>query len=114
VSTAESAGHWIGKRRLLAELVAEGVDQVPGIRRSGALTLATLYPGGRVEGVVSGPNTVTVHIAIGASRFGEDLRSVGDVVRRSAERVLESRGTPMPVHVRIDDIEAPPIHDLFA
>ena len=91
------------QRGQIAAAIAASVDKVPNIERSKSLMLSTLYPGGRIDGVVLSAQQVTVHILIDPSRYGDDLRSKGESAPRAAERALRALGDERPVIVRIDD-----------
>lgn len=98
----------ISQRGQLAAAIASSVDKVPDVERSKSLMLSTLYPGGRIDGVVLSEKQVTVHILIDPSRYGDDLRRIGESARRAAEKVLRSLGDGRPVIIRIDDFLAAP------
>lgn len=91
------------QRGQIAAVIAAAVDTVPNIERSKSLMLSTLYPGGRIDGVVLSAQQVTVHILIDPSRYGDDLRRKGESARRAAEKALRALGDGRPVMVRIDD-----------
>ena len=91
------------QRGQIAAAIAAAVDKVPNIERSKSLMLSTLYPGGRINGVVLSAEQVTVHILIDPSRYGDDLRRKGESARRAAEKALLALGDGRPVMVRIDD-----------
>jgi hypothetical protein len=97
----------VGRRGRLAGAVARSIDQVPGVVRSASLLTCTVYPGGYVEGVVLSANRVTVHIAIDQTRYGEDLRAVGDSVRLAAESALKVLSDSRTVAVKIVDLTPP-------
>ena len=65
--------------------------------------LSTLYPGGRIDGVVLSAQQVAVHVLIDPSRYGDDLRRIGESARQAAEKALRAFGDERPVVVRIDD-----------
>jgi hypothetical protein len=92
-----------GVRRRLALAVAEAVDAVGGVRRSGgaATEVATLYPGGRVRGVLLRTDQVEVHIVAGRVPLAE----VTDAVHQSVRRILDDAGDQRRVAVRIDDLD---------
>lgn len=96
------------QRGQIAAAIATSVDQVPNVVRSTNLMFSTLYPGGRIDGVVLSARQVTVHILIERSRYGDDLRSIGESARRVAEKALRALGDERPVSVRIDDFLASP------
>jgi hypothetical protein len=91
------------QRGQIAAAVAAAVDEVPNIERSKSLMLSTLYPKGRIDGVVLSAQQVTVHILIDPSRYGDDLRRKGESARRAAQKALRALGDERPVFVRIDD-----------
>lgn len=91
------------QRGQIAAAIAAAVDKVPNIERSKSLMLSTLYPGGRINGVVLATHQVTVHILIDPSRYGDDLRRKGESARRAAEKALRALDDGRPVIVRIDD-----------
>ena len=91
------------QRGQIAAAIAAVVDEVPNIERSKSLMQSTLYPGGRINGVVLSAQQVTVHILIDPSRYGDDLRRKGESARRAAQKALRALGDGRPVIVRIDD-----------
>lgn len=99
----QSVGNPAGQRGRIATAIAASVDMVPGIQRSKSLMRSTLYPGGRIDGVVLSAQLVTVHILIDPSRYGDDLRRIGGSAARAAEEALHALGDERPVAVRIDD-----------
>jgi hypothetical protein len=107
VPTAEPAG----KRSGVAAAVASSIDKIPNVIRSNSLMHCTLYPGGRIEGIVLSPRIVTAHILIDPAGYGEDLRDIGDSVVQAAEKSLRSIGDTRAVAVRIDDLLPSPTPD---
>lgn len=98
-----------GQRGQVAAAIAASIDQIPNVARSTSLMLATLYPGGRIEGIVLSPQLVSVHIMVDSSRFGDDLLSIGESVARTAAHALRTMGDARPVAVQIDDLLPIPV-----
>jgi hypothetical protein len=88
--------------------VALAVDQIPNVARSRDLTNATVYPGGRVEGIVLGTESVTVHVTVDYAEYGRSLPIVGHRVVAAARDALKTVGDKRTVVVRIDELA--PIH----
>jgi hypothetical protein len=92
-----------GRRGGLALAIADAVDAVVGVRRTGGqgVEVATQYPGGRVLGVRLGADEVTVHVI--AERL--PLDSVADGVHAAVDATLAALGDRRAVAVRIDDLD---------
>jgi hypothetical protein len=103
-SSAMAADNRVGARGRVAMAVASSVDQIPSVGRSKVLTFATIYPGGVVKGVVLSAQAVAVHLLVDRSRYGDDLRIIGDEARGAAQDALHAFGDPRPVEVHIDDL----------
>ena len=95
-----------GRRGRLALAVADAVDAVVGVRRTGGqrVEVATQYPGGHVVGIRLGADEVTVHII--AERLPLDI--VADAVHAAVGPVLASFGDRRKVAVCIDDLDVWP------
>lgn len=95
-----------GRRGRLALAVAEAVDAVVGVRRTGGqrVEVATQYPGGRVVGIRLGADEVTVHII--AERL--PLHIVAEAVHAAVGPILDSFGDRREVAVCIDDLDVWP------
>jgi hypothetical protein len=94
----------IGHRGQVATELAQVVDQFPGVSCLDSLTTSTLYPGGRVGGVVLHPDSVVLHLDINQSRFGEDLIVLGEQVRLRAQEVMRGMGEHRTVLVSVDNL----------
>jgi hypothetical protein len=103
-SVSQAADSGPGKRGRLAAAVAAAVDQIPDVQRSKSLTLSTLYPGGRIDGVVLSAHLVTVHIVIDGTCYGDDLRNIGASAARATTDALRALGDARAVAIRIDDL----------
>jgi hypothetical protein len=88
--------------------VAFAVDQVPNVARSNVLTAATVYPGGRVEGIVLATETVTVHVIVDGAEYGRSLPTIGDRVCAAAQDALRTAHDERSVVVCVDDLA--PVH----
>ncbi len=104
-------GDAAGMRGRVAVALANSIDKIPNVERSKSLMFSTLYPGGRIGGVVLSAELVTVHITVDQSRYGDDLRSIGKAVVSAAEKALRSLGDVRPVAVRIDDFLSVPVSE---
>jgi hypothetical protein len=101
------------RRRELAEAVAAAVDEVAGVRRtfgSGAAECSTLYPGGRVEGVALGDESVLVCVAL--ARL--PVPAVAGEVTAAARGALKTLGDKRRVDVVIDDLDLDELPALVA
>jgi hypothetical protein len=92
-----------GQRGRLALAVAAEVDTVGGVRRTGGqgVEVATQYPGGRVLGVLLGPDEVSVHVI--AERLPLDV--LAEAVRFAARSALAAHGDSRAVAVSVDDLD---------
>jgi hypothetical protein len=98
----------IGRRGAVALAVALAVDQVPHVARSKVLTHATMYPGGRVDGIVLGTEIVTIYLIVDYAEYGRSLPIVGNRVLAAARDALKTVDDKKAVVVRIEDLA--PIH----
>jgi hypothetical protein len=98
----------IGRRGVVALAVALAVDQIPNVARSRILTNATMYPGGRVDGIVLATESVTVHVIVDYAEYGRSLPIVGNRVLAAARDALKTVDDKRTVVVRIDELA--PIH----
>jgi hypothetical protein len=105
-SATKPTDEGFGRRGRVAATVAASVDKVPNVERSAGLLVSTLYPRGRIEGVVLSKEQVSVHIVVDSSGYGDDLRDIGNSVSRAAEKALRALGDSRPVVVQIDDLLA--------
>lgn len=99
-----SASQSVGSRSDLARWIAQTVDSFPGVRRSTSAAFGTLFPGGRVAGVVLGNSIVTVHIDVSDEMLGESLAAIGERIQSAVLQILEHAGDRRAVAVSIDDI----------
>jgi hypothetical protein len=83
--------------------MAEAVDAVGGVCRSAGsgVEVATMYPGGRVLGIVLRAEEVEVHVISKTL----PLPGVADAVHRAVRRVLDDVGDSRQVAVRIADLD---------
>jgi hypothetical protein len=91
-------------RAILAQAVAAGVLAVPGVARlSGGrgVEAATLYPGGKVVGVVADDQAVRVHVVAGRLPLGPLVREV----RAAVAIVLAGLGAARVVDLVVEDLE---------
>jgi hypothetical protein len=91
-------------RATLAQAVAAGVLAVPGVARlSGGrgVEAATLYPGGKVVGVVADDQAVRVHVVAGRLPLGPLVREV----RAAVAIVLAGLGAARVVDLVVEDLE---------
>jgi hypothetical protein len=91
-------------RATLAQAVAAGVLAVPGVARlSGGrgVQVATLYPGGKVVGVVADDQAVRVHVVAGRLPLGPLVQEV----RAAAAIVLAGLGAARVVDLVVEDLE---------
>ena len=91
-------------RATLAQAVAAGVLAVPGVARlSGGrgVEAATLYPGGKVVGVVADEQAVRVHVVAGRLPLGPLVQEV----RAAVAIVLAGLGTARVVDLVVEDLE---------
>jgi hypothetical protein len=96
----------LAERAALARAVAAAATAVPGVARltgGGAVEAATLYPGGKVVGVVLDARAVTVHLVAG------ELPLAGLVarVRAAVAAVLAEVGATRDVDLVVEDLELP-------
>lgn len=94
----------IGQRGELAQAVAAAVDQIPSVTRSKSLLATTLYPGGRVDGIVLSRAEVKVHVVVSGEEYGRSLSDVGDRVVGAAHRALATMSDERTIAVIIDDL----------
>ena len=91
-------------RATLAQAVAAGVLAVPGVARlSGGrgVEAATLYPGGKVVGVVADEQAVRVHVVAGQL----PLAPLVQEVRAAVAIVLAGLGAARVVDLVVEDLE---------
>ena len=91
-------------RATLAQAVAAGVLAVPGVARlSGGrgVEAATLYPGGKVVGVVADDQAVQVHVVAGRLPLGPLVQEV----RAAVAIVLAGLGAARVVDLVVEDLE---------
>ncbi len=91
-------------RATLAQAVAAGVLAVPGVARlSGGrgVEAATLYPGGKVVGVVADDQAVRVHLVAGRLPLGPLIQEI----RAAITIVLVALGAARGVDLVIEDLE---------
>ena len=91
-------------RSTLAQAVAAGVLAVPGVARlSGGrgVEAATLYPGGKVVGVVADDQAVRVHVVAGRLPLGPLVQEV----RAAVAIVLAGLGAARVVDLVVEDLE---------
>ena len=91
-------------RSTLAQAVAAGVLAVPGVARlSGGrgVEAATLYPGGKVVGVVADDQAVRVHLVAGRLPLGPLVQEV----RAAVAIVLAGLGAARVVDLVVEDLE---------
>ena len=91
-------------RAALAQAVAAGVLAVPGVARlSGGrgIEAATLYPGGKVVGVVTDDQVVRVHLVAGRLPLGPLVQEV----RAAVAIVLVALGAARVVDLVVEDLE---------
>jgi hypothetical protein len=91
-------------RATLAQAVAAGVLAVPGVARlSGGrgVEAATLYPGGKVVGVVADDQAVRVHLVAGRLPLGPLIQEI----RAAVTIVLVALGAARGVDLVIEDLE---------
>lgn len=91
-------------RATLAQAVAAGVLAVPGVARlsSGSgVEAATLYPGGKVVGVVADDQAVRVHVVAGRL----PLAPLVQEVRAAVAIVLAGLGAARVVDLVVEDLE---------
>ena len=91
-------------RATLAQAVAAGVLAVPGVARlSGGrgVEAATLYPGGKVVGVVADDQAVRVHIVAGRLPLGPLVQEV----RAAVAIILAGLGAARVVDLVVEDLE---------
>lgn len=98
----------VGRRAVVALAVAFAVDQIPNVARSRVLTNATVYPGGRVDGIVLATKSVTVHVIVDYAEYGRSLSIVGNRVLAAARDALKTVDDTRTVVVHIDELA--PIH----
>ena len=94
----------MGPRAELAQQIATAVDRVHGVQRSQSLVSGTLYPGGRIEGIVLGEGEIRVYILVNQEHFGQSLFTVGDQVHEAALQALRAAGDHRSARVVIEDI----------
>jgi hypothetical protein len=91
-------------RATLAQTIAAGVLAVPGVARlSGGrgVEVATLYPGGKVIGVVADEQVVRVHVVAGRLPLGPLVQEL----RATVAIVLAGLGAARVVDLVIEDLE---------
>jgi hypothetical protein len=91
-------------RATLAQAVAAGVLAVPGVARlSGGrgVEAATLYPGGKLVGVVADDQAVRVHVVAGRLPLGPLVQEV----RAAVAIVLAGLGATRVVDLVVEDLE---------
>jgi hypothetical protein len=94
------------ERATLAQAVAAAVGAVPGVARltgGSGVEAATLYPGGKVVGVVVDAHTVTVHVVAGEL----PLASLIARVRAVVVAVLADLGAGQAVDLVVEDLDLP-------
>lgn len=95
-----------GRRGRLTLAVAESVDAVPGVRRSGRgpIPVATLYPGGEVRGVLLEVGYVTVHVTL-TELSAARIQQTGEAVSDTAAATLRTYNDDRTARVVIDDLD---------
>jgi hypothetical protein len=91
-------------RATLAQAVAAGVLAVPGVARLSSgrgVEAATLYPGGKVVGVVADDQAVRVHVVAGRL----PLAPLVQEVRAAVAIVLAGLGAARVVDLVVEDLE---------
>jgi hypothetical protein len=94
------------ERATLAQAVAAAVGAVPGVARltgGGGVEAATLYPGGKVIGVVVDAHAVTVHVVAGEL----PLASLITRVQAAVAAVLADLGASQAVDLVVEDLDLP-------
>lgn len=90
----------LGSRAQLATTLAEGVDNVAGVRRFPGFgtEVSTQHRGGRVLGIGLAEREVAVHVAVERLPLQPVLKNV----HKAIKRVLEQAGDARSAHVYVD------------
>ncbi len=102
MTTAPAAAGRVPRERT-AQLVADAVDSVPGVRRSvgPGVEVATQYRGGKVTGVALGPAEITVCLVA----LDPHVRRLADAVHAAVRGVLDATGDGRRLDVVVADVD---------